>query len=142
MSRLKHYLIVFISILYYNANAAEGCVLNSFVYATRAPTVLDVSILGSNKVFSNVGTASNNCNTGAAVGTCSVCLQGGTVVSINVAGLPVIFCNKGFLDNYAPTPGAYYTNYILQCNLDDYSWALGASAAALGLIVIRKGKFF
>ncbi|WP_316794882.1 hypothetical protein [Pedobacter agri] len=31
----------------------------------------------------------------------------------------------------------------LQCTLDDYSWALGASAAALGMFVIRKrNKFF
>ena len=28
----------------------------------------------------------------------------------------------------------------IQCNLDDYSWALGASAAALGIFVIRRMK--
>ena len=29
---------------------------------------------------------------------------------------------------------------VVQCPLDDYSWAFGASAAALGVFVIRKRK--
>lgn len=137
--------VFFISLIFISefALGAEGCVVNSQVHLTRAPTNLELSVLGSNKVFSEVSIPSNNCNVGSSLGSCSACLSGGSVINVNLIGIPVIVCSRGGLfGNYTPTPGFYYTNYIVQCNLDDYSWALGASAAALGLIVIRKRKFF
>lgn len=119
--------------------AGEGCVIGSNVYFSRAPTLLGLEVLGTNKVFSNVGNATNNCNDGANQGSCSVCDQGGTVVSINVLGLPVILCDKGgLLGTYTPAPGVYYSDYIMNCNLDDHSWLFGAAAGLFGIFIIRR----
>lgn len=64
---------------------------------------------------------------------CRVCRGGGFTVVI-----PGVLATCG-----TPTiDGKIATLQVIQCDLDDYSWAFGASAAALGLILIRKRKLF
>lgn len=118
--------------------AGEGCVINNMVHQYRAPTSLSLNVLGGNKVFSEVSMNANACNL-APKGQCSACLSGGTVVSINVAGLPVILCNRGgLLGNYAPSSGTYYADYIIQCDLDHYSWTMGLLAVSIGFFAIKR----
>jgi len=132
------WLFIYFNLIVSTALAGEGCVIGSTVYSSRASTVLSLEVLGSNKVFSEVGSPTNSCNPPSTEGSCSVCINGGSAIDISLIGAPVIVCSLSLLNNYPPTTGSYYSNYILNCNLDDYSWTLGAAAGLFGIFVIRR----
>lgn len=62
---------------------------------------------------------------------CRVCTGAG--FTITVPGV-VVTCSSTIFN------GKIATSQIINCPLDDYSWALGASIAAFGIFVIRKRK--
>jgi len=132
-------LISIVFFCHYKSPAAEGCVINSQVYQIRAASTLDLSVLGSNKIFSDYGVPISPCISNTASGSCSVCLTGGTVISINIAGLPVIVCSKGgLLGNYQPSSGTYYASYIVECSLDQYALSFGFFISVIGFVAIKK----
>ncbi|RYF19532.1 hypothetical protein [Pedobacter agri] len=107
-----------------------------------APAI-GITIAADLKVYQQPG-ASCYSGTPSTSKACFVCSNGG-VVTLVVGATPLLYVvtcgNRYALDlGYAATRGTYYSNSALVCNLDDYSWALGASAAALGLFIIRKRK--
>ena len=134
-------LMLFFSTL--NAFALDGCLVGNTIYSTRTTSAIQVDLLanGMNVFKSDFPVGINNCITGTIQGTCQVC-HGNPSVGLNILGVKVLVCTLG-LDLFRRVDnGVYYSSYVLECDLDDYSWALGASASALGLIVIRKRKFF
>lgn len=69
------------------------------------------------------------------LGSCYVCTQG--VLLPGILG-GTLGCIGG---NVNRREGVLAYKYLaIVCPLDDYSWAFGASAAALGIFVIRKRK--
>lgn len=121
--------------------AADGCLIGSTLYTARASGAIQVELLANGmNVFKHVPpTSTNNCISGVRMGTCQVC-HGDPAVGLNIIGLKILVCTAG-LNLFAQVDsGVYYSSYVLECPLDDYSWALGASAAAFGIFVIRKRK--
>lgn len=123
---MKYYILGLLFLLLFNlrAGAAEaGCLLpNNVIY--KQGTLLN--ILGF-QVFERAGTQhvmlpANYCSWTPTSGTtCYVCTT--------VAGL----CLSG------ATQGYYSTNFNpVLCNLDDYTWTLGAAAGLFGVFVIRR----
>lgn len=118
--------------------SATGCLITStkIVYTTKENALINnvlKLLLGGNDSYistSGVPLSNNYCFwTPTPTGSfdCGVC----TNYTINL-GL-VTGCQAGaMLQGYA---GSYT---MVQCNLDDYSWALGAAAGLLGVFVIRK----
>ncbi|RZJ89091.1 MAG: hypothetical protein EOO20_11895 [Chryseobacterium sp.] len=139
-------IFVFIFVLFFstlNAFAVDGCLIGNTIYSTRTTSAIQVDLLsnGMNVFKSDSPVGTNNCITGTIQGTCQVC-HGNPTVGLNLVGIKILVCTLG-LDLFRRVDtGVYYSSYILECNLDAYSWALGTSAAALGLYVIRKRKLF
>lgn len=91
----------------------------SYIYRRTSPIYTDVSCLIS-WAYNVKPFGSGNC------------VYGTPDVNIPLAAAVCITsCFKGQLVEYSTT---------VECPLDDYSWAFGASAAALGVFVIRKRK--
>jgi len=117
-----------------SVNAIEGCLVANRMYTSRA----SISILSGPAFTTSAFTDANGrCWAPAPNGSCQVC--NGTAV----AAAGVLICVADIL---GPRDGAIYTgNYyssftIIDCNLDNFSWVLTTSAAAFGLILIRKRK--
>lgn len=135
-------MLIIISLFTSKLLAAEGCLVGSTVYysfvgyATIDVVVLPPSITIGKKVFRNdlgYSTIPNACPGWASsiTNTNVDCLYGPVTVAVNVAGLPLavcVGCPQGKIVNFT----------YLNCPLDDYSWAFGASAAVLGIFVIKK----
>lgn len=109
--------------------AAEGCLIAGNTLYTTPGLVVSVALVGDVRTYSGPTVSisppacprATNIKPITGVGVLKLCIVGltiGDIVTYDMLNPPI------------------------QCNLDDYSWALGASAAALGLIVIRKRKFF
>ncbi len=148
MKGLRYFLIVFVLLLFQNTNAADGCLVNSNIYSNPAPTALNVNLFSDLKMYTSPG-QSTSCFSGTVSSStaCYVCDQGGEISSAVSIGslLYLITCNKktnalGLGPYYSALPGTYYSSYVLQCNLDDYSWALGSVAAACAFIIIRRKR--
>jgi len=119
--------------------SATGCLITSsnVVYTNKEGFLINEVLkllLGGNDSYaatSGVPLSSNYCSwTPTPTGTinCGVC----TNYSLNVLGL-VTGCQSGaLLQGYAGT----YT--MVECNLDDYSWTLGAAAGLFGVFVIKR----
>ncbi|KLT66612.1 hypothetical protein [Pedobacter sp. BMA] len=119
--------------------SAEGCLVGNTIYSTRTSSSVQVDLLSNGmnvfKADSPIGT--NNCISGTIMGTCQVC-HGNPTVGISLGGVKILLCTLG-LDLLRPVDnGIYYSSYILECNLDDYSWLFGAYVAMVGLLMIRR----
>jgi len=110
-----------------NVKGADGCLISGTAYTSQ---------VGTSNVF--LETPSNGpsvCYTGTLVGTCEVCIGG--ILTINLPPLASV-CLK-LSPPYGFTSGSQYSNYtVVDCNLDDYSWTLGAAAGLFGVFVIRR----
>ena len=98
-------------------NALLGILLGN---GYRGPTVPETGVCVSNSqlVYKQVG----NTN-------CRVCPTGFSISGIS------LLCNGALSTG---TPGKEVTAGIVQCNLDDYTWAFGAVAGVFGVFVIRR----
>jgi hypothetical protein len=124
---MKYYLIGLLFLMLFNlrVRAAEtGCLIpNNVIY--KQGTVLN--ILGA-QVYERTGATAtlpaNYCSWTPTSGTtCYVC---NTLLALGIC-----------LDT--ATQGYYSANFnIVQCNLDDYTWTLGAAAGLFGVFVIRR----
>ncbi len=142
---MKGYLLAIILLFTLNPlsvtaqGTVNGCLITSsnVVYTDKEGFLINEVLkllLGGNDSYaatSGVPLSSNYCSwTPTPTGTinCGVC----TNYSLNVLGL-VTGCQSGaLLQGYAGT----YT--MVQCNLDDHSWVLGAAAGLFGLFIIKR----
>jgi len=123
------WLLIFIFSLFIHTNVfgqtTAGCLLNNRVYY---PYLGAVVIVGTRvyDIANSYPTVPNTCPGWATYpstgGSCGVGLNVLGVVSLSLGG------------------GREVNFTYIQCPLDDYSWAFGASAAILGIFVIRKRK--
>jgi hypothetical protein len=132
-------LILFGSFCSYAQGTATGCLIPSskIVYQNKEGFLINEILkllLGGNDSYaysSGIPLSSNFCfwtptPTGSV--SCGVC----TNYTLNVFNV-VTGCQAGaMLQGYVGT----YT--MVQCNLDDYSWTLGAAAGLFGVFVIRR----
>ena len=125
------------------ATAAEGCAIGSQLYTVETTPAVGVTIAADLKVYQQPGSSCYN-GTQSTSKACFVCTGGG-MVTIVVGATPLLYVvtcgNRYFLDlGYLATRGTYYSNYTLDCDLDDYTIPLAAVAGAFGLVAIRKRK--
>ncbi|RZK36804.1 MAG: hypothetical protein EOO90_26660 [Pedobacter sp.] len=122
------WVLIFVSIFSYNALAqgsASGCLLNDNRVYTSYTSLLGARLYASGP---SIALSPNYCSwSGPKIVTCNVCFGAINAVGLLCIGGPVLQGHEGV-----------YT--MVECNLDDYSWALGASAAFVGFFVIRKRK--
>lgn len=129
MKDLRYFVCFFFLLIFYDSKAADGCVIAGITH-TRQTGV-------SNIFFENPNNPANTCWTGTYVGVCQVCI-GGTL-TVNLPPLASV-CLK-LTAPFGFSTGAQYSNYqVVQCNLDDYSWAFSMAAGVFGLIIIRRKK--
>jgi len=127
---IPKWLLIFVILLFnkQKLNAAEGCLIGGNTLYTTPGLVVTVVLVGDVRTYSGPTVPisppscprATNIKPITGVGILKLCLVGlaiGDIVTYDMLNPPI------------------------QCDLDDYSWALGASATALGLIVIRKRKF-
>ena len=127
------FLLIFFTSRLMGQGSATGCLIpfEQRVYPNNSLNLL----ANGNQIFLDTNPKSLSANycswtPNSTSITCSVCSGLGLCLS----GICVCLGT--------PKSGFVGTFSMVICPLDDYSWALGASAAALGLIVIRKRKLF
>lgn len=101
-------------------NAIDGCLLpNNRVYTSQG-------LLGYYTASVSTPLSNNYCSWTPQTGPgCSVCNG------------PLDFLGTCIIGTY--TNGIYSNNFqMVLCNLDDYSWTLGAAAGLFGIFVIRR----
>ena len=143
MKSLKYLIIFFVIFSWNNLKAANGCLVNgNELFAAPPQSVIDISVFSNLHVFGGTSLATNNCISGTTAGTCYVCDGGRRVFAVvDVGGLlyTVTCVPSGFvLPITAAKTGTYYSSYVLQCNLEDYSIPFVAAIGIFGLLVIRK----
>jgi len=143
MKSLKCLIAFVVILLSHRCDAVEGCLVNGNELFTAPPqSVIDISVFSNLHVFGGTSQAANNCISGTTAGTCYVCDGGRRVFAVvDVGGLLyTVTCVPGgfVLPVTAAKSGTYYSNYLLQCNLDDYSLPLVVTTGILGLFVVRK----
>ncbi|WP_230148358.1 hypothetical protein [Pedobacter sp. Bi27] len=120
---MKYYIVAFsLFLMFYSikANAVDGCLLpNNRVYTFQG-------LLGFYSSATSTPLASDFCSWTPTTGpSCSVCNG------------PLDFLGTCLIGTY--TNGIYSNNFqMVLCNLDDYSWTLGAAAGIFGVFVIRR----
>ena len=137
--RIKLYLVIIISLLHATKSFAQliGCEIGSTIYTTLNGN-LDVGVT----VVVPITVSVRNYDNPALSTLPNACPRATNIIPLN-GGLAVTLCvANGNLLPLGRTVTYTRLDPPVQCDLDDYSWALGASAAALGLIVIRKRKLF
>ncbi|WP_316797829.1 hypothetical protein [Pedobacter frigidisoli] len=139
---LRSFWIFVVMILTASAvEAAEGCRVGSTIYPTFAGyNTIDIDLFTlrvtlGNKTFytSNpISTSPNTCPGWAQVtATNGVCLYGNPTIGAVIEGFQLAVCLN--------CPAGTLVQYdYLYCDLDDYSWLFGASAAMVGLVMIRR----
>jgi|GEM_PF-941583 len=136
--------IVFAYISHCQADA--GCMVSSNIYSNNATIGLGVNLFSDLKLYAISGQPTS-CFTGtiSTSTACFVCDQGGEVSSaVSVGSLVyLITCNKktniaGLGPYYSGVQGTYYSDFELQCPLDDYTWAIALASGTFGLILIRR----
>lgn len=104
--------------------SANGCLLSDNKVYTYKP-LLSATMYNSSPAIS---LSDNYCTwTPESTTDCSVCFNG----LINALGLCI-----GLGSNTADGKSGIFT--MVECNLDDYSWTLGAAAGLFGVFVIRR----
>ncbi len=125
------------------ALAAEGCLIGSKLYTVEATPDVGVVLATDLKVYVTPSITTDACfsGTSSTAKACFACEDGGKVILV-VGATPLLYvvtCEGGFLGlGYGATRGTYYSDYVLECNLDDQSWFLGAAVGLFGIIIIRK----
>lgn len=137
MLRLRYIIGLFLIGWGLNSNAQTGCLLpNNTLYTAQVdPGLLNVVLallVGSTPIYyasPNVSlTDPGTCYWTATTGTvaCKVCP--GSYNS--VAGL-LTGCSVSFVDGLQ-------ANYVMDCDIDDHTWALVLGTSALGVYLIRR----
>jgi len=122
---------------------AEGCLIGSKLYTVEAIPALGVVLATDLQVYAPPSVTTDACFSGttSTAKACFACESGGNVVLV-VGATPLLYvvtCSGGPLGlGYGATRGTYYSDYVLECNLDDSSWLFGAAAGLVGIFVIRK----
>lgn len=140
MQKMKKWMMILILAMlsFETFSQTNGCrVPNGDVYITPETSAVNVIlalIIGPGYKGTPVPTISTcvlNQQTIYTQGSsnCRVCPG----IGFSVVGLAVV-CGQPTID------GKIATSAIVNCNLDDHSWALGLAAGALGLFVIRRKK--
>lgn len=129
---MKNFVIVcFLVLILKSGNAAQGCLVNDRMY-----TSFGINIL-SEPIFTTATYVDGNgkCWSGVS-GVCKVC--DGTI-SLSVGGL--LICLGDLLGPRTGNvyQGEYFSSYsIIDCPLDDYTWAITLASGTFGLIMIRR----
>ncbi|RBQ10019.1 hypothetical protein [Pedobacter miscanthi] len=131
------FLIIFLACSVPLFSKADGCRINTTFYNIPASVLLGINLGSTLVAYTTPGTNSNGCYKGtvSSAKSCYVCTGGGGVILAVGLGsaLEVITCSSG-----VATKGTYYSNYVLECNLDDYSLPLATAAGLFGIFVIRR----
>lgn len=140
-SQLKYKVVFLFAASFFlmtSLKAAEGCLVGSTIYPTRANATITANLLSSGiNAFTAISpVATNDCISGTTTGSCQVC-HGTLTAGIGVGGLYLLLCTSGLGLGRIDT-GVYYSNYILECDLDNYCFVLVLSVAALGVSKIAK----
>jgi len=127
------------------AFAAEGCLIGPQLYTVGATPALGVVLAADLQVYVGPPVTTDACFSGTSSTSkaCFACVSGGKVVLV-VGATPLLYvvtC-EGFPLGYLATRGTYYSDYVLECNLDDHSWLFGAAAGLFGILIIRKRNKF
>ncbi|WP_231461884.1 hypothetical protein [Pedobacter sp. Leaf132] len=134
MRRLRLCLIIFALLIDKNVSAAEGCLVGNRMYTSLA----SVSILAG-PAFTTTSYIDSNgrCWSPAPSGSCQVCNGTAAVVAgLLVCAADLFGPRDGIIYN-----GNYYASFtVINCNFDDYSWALGTATGIFGFIFIRRKK--
>jgi hypothetical protein len=135
-------LLIVISTCFKIAFAAEGCLIGSKLYTVAATPAVGVVLATDLQVYVIPSVTTDACfsGTSSTAKACFACEIGGRVMLV-VGATPLLYvvtCEGGILGLYGATRGTYYSDYVLECNLDDYSWALGAAAGLFGVFVIKR----
>lgn len=140
-SQLKYRVVFLFAASYFlmtSLKAAEGCLVGSTIYPSRANATITANLLSSgiNAFTANSTVATNDCISGTTIGSCQVC-HGTLTAGIGIGGLYLLICASGLGLGRVDT-GVYYSNYIVECDLDNYCFVLVLSVAALGASKIAK----
>ncbi|MDQ0967591.1 hypothetical protein QFZ20_002994 [Flavobacterium sp. W4I14] len=146
---MKHYIILFCVIFIFLSPAAAqtGCLVNTDdVYLDKKRigllgSLVDI-LFGSKTIYNENGAidpretacvagSKNLYSTSNPINNCMVCPQG--VALGGLLGTTILGCV-----NNVELNGTLVTRSVVACNLDDYSWTLGAAAGLLGVFVIRR----
>lgn len=145
MKMLKLLIVcLFVCILFVEkARAADGCRISggSLIYTSSNSYLLGVD-LGSGLSLALGGKIYKLSPTINSTVSCTIpwakivdppvingCIYGNPSISVPGVSAVCLTCQYGDLVNYTST---------VECNLDDYSWALGAAAGLFGVFVIRR----
>ncbi|WP_231490232.1 hypothetical protein [Pedobacter sp. Leaf170] len=142
MKGLCLFFSLIISSLFDKSYAAEGCLIGTSLYTLEATPAANVNIASDLIVYRSPAT-DGSCIIGSSSGAkaCFACVSGGRVMLV-VGATPLLYvvtCEGGLL-GYPATRGTYYSSYIIQCNLDDYSWAFVIASGVFGFVFVRKTK--
>lgn len=118
--------------------SAEGCMVGNTVYPDFAGyntvSILPVLSLGTKSFYvtSPYSTIDDTCPGWARVNSSGgTCFYGNPTLGLVLGGFQIAVC--------AGCPSGTLVDYTyVQCNLDDYSWTLGAAAGLFGVFVIRR----
>lgn len=116
---------IFISKL---AVGAEGCLIGGNTLYTTPGLVVTVVLVGDVRSYSGPTIP-------ISPPSCPRATNVRPITGVGILKLCIVGITTGDIVTYDTL------NPPIQCNLDDYSWVLGASASALALIVIRKKKY-
>jgi hypothetical protein len=136
-------LLIIISTCFKITFAAEGCLIGSQLYTVGATPAVGVVLATDLQVYVPPSVTTDACfsGTSSTVKACFACVNGGSVILV-VGATPLLYivtCEGGFLGlGYGATRGTYYSDYVLECNLDDYSWTFAAAAGLFGVFVIKR----
>ena len=138
---LVAFFVLFSVVVCHKTAYAQGCLVGSRLYTVETTAVLGVTIAADLKVYKTPFIPTTSCFSGSidTSKACFVCENGSRVILV-VGATPLLYvvtCEGGVLGTLAAR-GTYYSNYVVECDLDDYSWLFGLSMAVVGLVVIRK----
>jgi len=133
MKMLKLFLVVFILFTSNLVYAAEGCLVTNRMYTSKATITIFSDPVFTTTFYTD---ANGKCWSPVSSGSCQVCNGIVSVGALNILiCLPDLFAGK----NGAVYNGSYYASFaVVDCNLDDYSWALGLGAGVFGFILIKR----
>ena len=144
MKKLVFLFGVFVLLFNHLSKAAVGCkvpggstIYTSYTYYLLGVKLSGGSVIGVNSnvyhlapsLSTNVSCSTSWVNSYSLVSSGNDCIYGSPAVAVP---LVISLCNDcvwGDLVNYTTT---------IECNLDDYSWALGLGAGVFGVFVIKR----
>lgn len=123
-----------------HCNADAGCLVGSSIFNVETTPVVGVTIAADLVVYQTSGLPTS-CFSGtiSTSKACFVCGSGGRVVLV-VGATPLLYivtC-EGFPLGYLATRGTYYSDFTIDCPLDDYTWLIALTSGTFGLIIIRR----